>query len=104
MRPALYGAYHRVVPLSNPLTTEPQYLTTIVGPICESADVLAKDRTLPLLTAGDCLAILDTGAYGFSMASNYNSQPRPAEVLVEGEAFRMIRRREPLTDLVAGEL
>ena len=103
MRPALYGSYHRILPLSKPLTTDIQSLTTIVGPICESADVLAQDRTLPLLTAGDCLAIIDTGAYGFSMASNYNSQPRPAEVLVEGEAYRMIRRRETYSDLVTSE-
>lgn len=103
MRPALYGAYHRVLPLSHPLPTDIQTLVTIVGPICESADVLARERTLPHLTAGNRLAILDTGAYGFSMASNYNSQPRPAEVLVEGETFRLIRRRETFSDLVAGE-
>jgi diaminopimelate decarboxylase len=74
-----------------------------VGPICESSDVLARDRTLPPLAPGDCLAFLDTGAYGFSMASNYNSQPRPAEVLVEGEAFRLIRRRETYANLVMAE-
>ena len=103
LRPALYNAYHRVVPLNSLLTTDLQFLTSIVGPICESSDVLARDRTLPPLAPGDCLAFLDTGAYGFSMASNYNSQPRPAEVLVEGEAFRLIRRRETYANLVMAE-
>jgi diaminopimelate decarboxylase len=103
LRPALYNAYHRVVPLNSLLTTDLQFRTSIVGPICESSDVLARDRTLPPLAPGDCLAFLDTGAYGFSMASNYNSQPRPAEVLVEGEAFRLIRRRETYADLVVAE-
>jgi len=103
LRPALYNAWHRVVPLNSLLTTGPQFLTSIVGPLCESSDVLARDRTLPPLAPGDCLAILDTGAYGFSMASNYNSQPRPAEVLVEDETFRLIRRRETYADLVVAE-
>lgn len=103
LRPALYNAYHRIVPLSSLLNTELQRLTSIVGPICESSDVLARDRTLPPLAPGDCLAVLDTGAYGFSMASNYNSQPRPAEVLVEGKTFRSIRRRETYADLVVAE-
>jgi diaminopimelate decarboxylase len=74
-----------------------------VGPICESADVLARDRTLPPLAVGEGLAVLDAGAYGFSMASNYNSQPRPAEVLVDGEAVRLIRRRETYAELIAAE-
>ena len=103
LRPALYNAYHRVMPLNNLRTTDLQSLTSIVGPICESSDVLARDRTLPSLAPGDCLAFLDTGAYGFSMASNYNSQPRPAEVLVEDETFRLIRRRETYADLMAAE-
>jgi diaminopimelate decarboxylase len=103
LRPALYNAYHRVMPLNNLQKTDLQLLTSIVGPICESSDVLARDRTLPPLVPGDCLAVLDTGAYGFSMASNYNSQPRPAEVLVEGKTFRLIRRRETYADLVVAE-
>lgn len=103
LRPALYNAYHRILPIISPVTTDLQFLTSIVGPICESADVLARDRALPPLAPGECLAILDTGAYGFSMASNYNSQPRPAEVLVEGETFRLIRRRETYAELVAAE-
>jgi diaminopimelate decarboxylase len=103
LRPALYDAYHRVVPLTSLMTTDLQFLTSIVGPICESSDVLARDRHLPPLAPGDCLAILDTGAYGFSMASNYNSQPRPAEVLVENDSFYLIRRRETYADLVVNE-
>jgi diaminopimelate decarboxylase len=103
LRPALYEAYHRVLPASESRMSDSQSLTSIVGPICESADVLARDRALPPLAPGDGLAILDAGAYGFSMASNYNSQPRPAEVLVKDEAFRLIRRRETYANLVAAE-
>jgi diaminopimelate decarboxylase len=103
LRPALYDAYHRVVPLTSLMTTDLQFLTSIVGPLCESSDVLARDRHLPSLAPGDCLAILDTGAYGFSMASNYNSQPRPAEVLVENDSFHLIRRRETYADLITTE-
>ncbi len=102
LRPALYDAYHRVLPLTSAASGEP-LATDVVGPICESADVLARDRLLPPLAAGDRLAILDVGAYGFSMASQYNSQPRPAEVLVDGEAARLVRRRETYEDLVVGE-
>ena len=103
LRPALYDAYHCILPLSCPPSASPHYLTSVVGPICELADVLAQGRVLPPLAPGECLAILDTGAYGLSMASNYNSQLRPAEVLVEGDAFRLIRRRETYADLVVAE-
>jgi diaminopimelate decarboxylase len=103
LRPALYDAYHRILPLTQPLTSDLQFLTSVVGPICESADVLSRDRALPPIAPGDGLAVLDAGAYGFSMASNYNSQPRPAEVLVEDEAFRLIRHRETYANLVAAE-
>ncbi len=98
LRPALYDAHHRALPLREPSSeTTP---TDLVGPICESADVLARGRALPPLRPGDRLALLDAGAYGFSMASNYNSQPRPAEVLVNGSDARLIRRRETYADLV----
>ncbi len=102
LRPALYDAFHRVLPLAQ---AEAGALAEadVVGPICESADVLARDRQLPALAPGDRLAILDVGAYGFSMASQYNSQPRPAEVMVDGEGVRLVRRRETYEDLVAGE-
>jgi diaminopimelate decarboxylase len=102
LRPALYDAYHRVASLVEPA---PSGMTTtdVVGPICESADVLARARQLPALQPGERLALLDAGAYGFSMASQYNSQPRPAEVLVDGDHARLVRRRETYADLVAGE-
>ncbi len=103
LRPALYDAYHRVAPLQRPEGFA-ALATDVVGPICESADVLARERSLPALTAGQRLALLDAGAYGFSMASHYNSQPRPAEVLVEGAQARLIRRRETYADLLAGEV
>jgi len=107
LRPALYDAYHQVLPLHQlshlaPPTSNVS-LTNIVGPICESSDVLARNRELPPLEPGDQLAFMNAGAYGFSMASHYNSQPRPAEVLVEGEATRLIRRREKYEDLIADE-
>jgi diaminopimelate decarboxylase len=102
LRPALYDAYHRVAPLQRP-ADHAALVSDVVGPICEAADVLARDRTLPPLVAGQRLALLDAGAYGFSMASNYNSQPRPAEVLVDGHAARLIRQRETYADLIAGE-
>lgn len=101
LRPALYGAYHRVWPLqAADALAEP---CDVAGPICESSDVLARDRRLPALRPGDLLALLDVGAYGFSMASNYNGQPRPAEVLVEAGSARLIRRRETYDDLLALE-
>ena len=103
LRPALYDAYHRALPLQ--LRTSHFTLPTsdIVGPICESADVLARDRALPPLELGEQLALMDAGAYGFSMASQYNARPRPAEVLVEGDHVRLIRRRETLEDMTALE-
>jgi diaminopimelate decarboxylase len=75
----------------------------VVGPICESGDFLAKDRTLPLPQAGDLLAVMSAGAYGFSMSSNYNARPRAAEVLSRGREFDIIRKRETYADLVALE-
>ena len=98
LRPALYDAYHRVLPLSQRPAAE-LVTSDVVGPICESADVLARERRLPGLEPGDRLALLDVGAYGFSMASQYNSQPRPAEVLVDGDHARLVRRRETYADL-----
>jgi diaminopimelate decarboxylase len=98
LRPALYDAYHRVWPLREAAALDTE--CDVVGPICESSDVLARDRRLPALRPGDRLALLDVGAYGFSLASNYNGQPRPAEVLVEGESARLIRRRETYEDLL----
>lgn len=75
----------------------------VVGPVCETGDFFARDRELPRTGPGDLVAVLDTGAYGMSLASNYNSRPRAAEVLVEGRRARLIRRRETATDLMAME-
>src|SRR5215211_2809088 len=100
LRPALYQAVHRVRPLRAAPLAGP---TEVVGPICESTDVLATDADLPDLSPGDLLAFLDTGAYGMTMASNYNGQPRPAEIVVSGGAARVARRRETWEELLATE-
>jgi diaminopimelate decarboxylase len=102
IRPALYDAHHEVLPVR----PRPGAVETIdlVGPICETGDFLARGRDVPPLEAGDLVALRDTGAYGFSMASNYNSRPRPAEVLLEDGRARLVRRRETIDDLVRGEL
>ncbi len=100
IRPALYQATHRVVPLRQAPSAGP---TEVVGPICESTDVLAPAADLPDLAPGDLLAFLDTGAYGMTMASNYNSHPRPPEIVVEGGTARVTRRRETWDDLLAFE-
>lgn len=102
LRPTLYGAYHEIYPLRRKSSAE-RWMYDVVGPICESGDFLAKDRYLPELKAGDHLALMTAGAYGFVMASNYNSRPRPAEVLVRGREFAVIRKRESYQNLVQGE-
>ena len=101
MRPALYNAFHRIEPVSAPASGDRQY--EIVGPVCESTDVVGRDRRLPPLAAGDLLAIRDAGAYGAVLASNDNRRPMPAEVLVDGGAWRIIRRRQTVDDLLAQE-
>jgi diaminopimelate decarboxylase len=101
LRPALYGSQHEVVPVRR--RAGPAHRADVVGPICETADFLAQDRELPELAGGDLVAILTAGAYGYSLASNYNSRPRPAEVLVDGRTARPIRRRETVEDLLATE-
>ncbi len=102
IRPALYQSHHEIVPL---LREERELIRAdVVGPVCETGDFLARDRDMPDLHAGDLLAICTAGAYGFVQASNYNSRPRPAEVLVEGTGWRIIRRRESYEDLVQPEL
>ena len=101
IRPALYEAWHGVLPLVARNTATTRY--DVVGPVCESGDFFAQDRTLPPLASGDRIAVLSTGAYGFVMSSNYNSRPLLPEVLVDGPETRLIRRRQSLEDLVAGE-
>lgn len=98
IRPALYDAYHHIVPGKDRRPAAPP--ADIVGPVCETGDTLGYDRELAEVARGDRLLILNAGAYGMSMASNYNSRPRPAEVLVEGKFHRLIRRRETWNDLV----
>ncbi|NWJ45589.1 MAG: diaminopimelate decarboxylase [Chloroflexi bacterium] len=102
IRPSLYQAYHEIVPLVEPLNSD-LINYDVVGPVCESGDFLAQNRALPLLEEGMKLAILSAGAYGFSMSSNYNSRPRAAEILVEGDNWRSIRARETFEDLIRAE-
>ncbi len=99
LRPAMYDAYHEVV-VANKLNERASVLSTVVGPICESGDIIATDRLLPRVQRGDYVAILDTGAYGFSMSSQYNGRPRCAEVLVHEGAVEVIREREGVEDIV----
>ena len=100
VRPALYDAYHEVVPvICDPAAGEHE-LFDVVGPICETGDFFARGREMPPVKDDDLLAILDVGAYGMVLASNYNTRPRPAEVLVDGRKARLIRRREKLSDLL----
>jgi diaminopimelate decarboxylase len=104
LRPSLYRAHHEIVPVQSDASGEDQHETVdVVGPICETGDFFARDRELPISQEGDLLALLDTGAYGMVLASNYNSRPRAAEVLVDGKSVKMIRRRETFADLVRGE-
>ena len=79
-------------------------IVDVVGPVCESGDFFAKDRELPLVEEGELLAILDAGAYGMALSSNYNTRPRPLELLVSGKSVKVIRRREKIRDLYAAEL
>jgi diaminopimelate decarboxylase len=102
LRPALYQAHHRIEPVLD--RGAPRRTVDVVGPVCETGDFLARDRSLEDVIAGDLLAIRDTGAYAFSMSSRYNMRPRAAEVLVEGAHPRLIRRRESFEDLVATEV
>jgi diaminopimelate decarboxylase len=102
IRPALYQAYHEIVPVS-PSAGKPRAVD-VVGPICESGDFFAHDRNLAPVEPGDLIALLDAGAYGMAQSSNYNTRLRPAEVLVDGTEARLIRRRETMADLLAPEI
>ncbi len=103
IRPALYQAHHEIVPVV-PRTGSRKRVVDVVGPVCESGDFFAHDREMPQLREGDLVAILDAGAYGMSLSSNYNSRPRSAEVLVRGRKASLIRRRETMQDLLAPEI
>ncbi len=102
IRPALYQAYHAILPLRR-VKNGKSAAFDVVGPVCETGDFFARDREMPQVAAGDYIAVLDAGAYGMSLSSNYNSRPRAAEVLVDGRAHRLIRRRETMRDLMAVE-
>jgi len=102
IRPALYGAHHEIIPVVR--GNRPHEIADIVGPVCESGDFFARDREIEQLRTGDLIALLDAGAYGMSLSSHYNTRVRPAEVLVEGDRPRLIRRRETLDDLFAPEI
>ena len=105
IRPALYGAFHEIVPVRLLADQIAKSETTdIVGPVCETGDFFARDRILPMVEEGDLLAILDAGAYGMVLASNYNTRPRPAEVLVSGKSVKLVRRREKVSDLLRPEV
>ncbi len=102
IRPSFYDSYHAVWPVDKARADE---LATadVVGPICETGDFLARDRSLPMFERGDLMAVLSAGAYGFAMSSNYNSRPRAAEVLVNGDRFSVVRQRETIEELSRGE-
>jgi diaminopimelate decarboxylase len=103
LRPALYDAFHEIIPVTfPPNTNEPvANVLDVVGPVCESGDFFARDREMPTIHEGDLLAILDAGAYGMALASNYNSRPRPAEILVDGKKAIVARKRETTQSLFA---
>jgi diaminopimelate decarboxylase len=105
IRPALYESYHQIVPVVQPsMSRNKTEKMDIVGPVCESGDFFAQDREMPELRPGDLLAVMSTGAYGFVMASNYNSRPLPAEALVRGDQVALIRKRQTVEDLVGYEI
>jgi diaminopimelate decarboxylase len=101
VRPAMYDSYHEIVPVAQ--RNGKLISSDVVGPICESADYFCKDRPLPKVGEGDCVALLSAGAYGFVMASNYNARPHPAEILVHGRQAAVIRRRQDVEEIWAGE-
>ncbi len=102
LRPALYGAYHEILPATK-LDARRSVRADVTGPICENTDILGRDRRLPALEVGDLLAFLNAGAYGYAMASRFNSRPMPAEVLIAEGQGHLVRERETLEDLVRGE-
>ncbi|MGH7813237.1 MAG: diaminopimelate decarboxylase [Candidatus Binataceae bacterium] len=102
IRPVLYGAYHAIVPVDRRAAAA-TITADVVGPVCESGDFFARDREMPAPRPGDLLAVMSAGAYGFAMASNYNSRPRPPEILADGGEAHIIRERESFEDLIRGE-
>ena len=103
IRPALYEGWHEVVPVREPAVNSARERVDVVGPVCESGDFFAQDREVPRVAPGELIALMSAGAYGFTMASNYNARPLPAEVLVRGARATLVRARQTLDDLVRGE-
>jgi diaminopimelate decarboxylase len=103
IRPALYHAHHEIIPVKQP-AGKLTITADIVGPVCESGDFFARDRVIPTVKPGDLVVLLDAGAYGMTLTSNYNSRPRPAEILIDRAKTKLIRRRETMRDLLAPEL
>jgi diaminopimelate decarboxylase len=101
IRPSLYRSHHDIIPVRK--TDRPEIVADVVGPVCETGDFLARNRQVPNAAPGDLLAVLTAGAYGFVLASNYNSRPRPPEILVSGAQWRTLRPRETFEDMVRGE-
>jgi diaminopimelate decarboxylase len=101
IRPAFYEAYHEIIPTTR--RAGRTIASDVVGPICESGDFFCKDRELPRVVEGECLALLSAGAYGFAMASNYNTRPMAAEVMVRGNRAALARQRQPVTEIWAGD-
>jgi len=102
IRPSLYGSYHSILPASRKPGKE-TVVTDVVGPVCESGDLLAKDRSMPVTDPGELLVVMSAGAYGYTMSSNYNSRPRPPEIMVKGDRYFTIRERASYEDLIRGE-
>jgi diaminopimelate decarboxylase len=102
LRPALYQAHHEITPV---IEAQSRLTMTVdvVGPVCETGDFFARDRNLPVLKAGDLIALRTAGAYGFVLSSNYNSRPRPCELLIDGSTVIVARKRESFEDLIRGE-
>lgn len=104
IRPTLYEGHHDIVPLRQPSPDAVKELVDVVGPICESGDFLAQNREIAPVKSGDLIAVMSAGAYGFVMASNYNTRPLPAEILVDGDKSHVVRKRQTLEDVIAGEI
>jgi diaminopimelate decarboxylase len=104
IRPSLYHAHHEIIPVKQGAGAGSGVKVDVVGPVCESGDFFARDRDMARVKPGDLMALLDAGAYGMSLASNYNTRPRPAEVMVDGGTVRLIRRRETMRDLLGPEV
>lgn len=104
IRPALYGSYHEIVPVEESIRSRSMSSIDVVGPVCESGDFLAQDREMPELRSGDLLAIMSSGAYGFVMASNYNSRLLSGEVLVRDDKVKLIRKRQTMSELIRDEV